>query len=61
MIPSGGGSIEEINCDDAENLCDSGAYNFDDIAEHCDYGPDGGQDLPDDFEWDEQSVFTKSN
>ena len=45
-------SIEEVNCDDAENLCESGAFDCDEIADYCDYGPDGG-DLPDDFDWDE--------
>jgi len=44
--------IEEVNCDDAENLCESGAFDCDEIADYCDYGPDGG-DLPDDFDWDE--------
>jgi hypothetical protein len=45
--------VEDIDCDDAENLCETGAYNCDDIADYCDYGPDDGQDLPDEFDWDE--------
>ena len=44
---------EDIDCDDAENLCETGAYICDDIADYCDYGPDDGQDLPDEFDWDE--------
>ena len=42
---------EEIDCDDAENLCEEGIYACDDIADYCDYGPDGGE-LPDEFDWD---------
>ena len=53
IIPSDDKPIEEIDCDNAEHLCETGAYNCDDLADFCDYGPDGGQDLPDDFEWDE--------
>ena len=45
--------VEDIDCDDAENLCETGAYICDDIADYCDYGPDDGQDLPDEFDWDE--------
>ncbi|MEI8323205.1 MAG: hypothetical protein WCG49_08865 [Actinomycetes bacterium] len=53
IIPNDDNPIEEIDCDNAEHLCETGAYNCDDLADFCDYGPDGGQDLPDDFEWDE--------
>ena len=53
IIPSDDESIEDIDCDDAENLCEMGAYICDDIADYCDYGPDDGQDLPDEFDWDE--------
>ena len=53
IIPSDEKPIEEIDCDNAEHLCETGAYNCDDLTDFCDYGPDGGQDLPDDFEWDE--------
>ena len=41
----------EIDCEDAENLCEEGTYACDDIADYCDYGPDGGE-LPDEFDWD---------
>lgn len=43
---------EEVDCEDAENLCESGAIDCDEIADYCDYGPDG-VDLPDEFDWDE--------
>ena len=43
---------EEVDCEDAENLCESGAVDCDEIADYCDYGPDG-LDLPDEFDWDE--------
>ena len=43
---------EEVDCEDAENLCESGAVDCDEIADYCDYGPDG-VDLPDEFDWDE--------
>ena len=42
---------EEIDCEDAENLCEEGIYPCDDIADYCDYGPDG-EELPDEFDWD---------
>jgi hypothetical protein len=42
---------EEIDCEDAENLCEEGIYPCDDIADYCDYGPDIGE-LPDEFDWD---------
>jgi hypothetical protein len=53
IIPSDDEPVEDIDCDDGENLCETGAYNCDDIADYCDYGPDDGQDLPDEFDWDE--------
>ena len=53
VIPVDDAPVEDIDCDDAENLCETGAYNCDDIADYCDYGPDDGQDLPDEFDWDE--------
>ena len=53
VVPSDDERVEEIECDDAENLCETGAFICDDIADYCDYGPDDGQDLPDEFDWDE--------
>lgn len=53
IIPSNDEPNQEIDCDDAENLCETGNYNCDDLADFCDYGPDDGQDLPDEFDWDE--------
>jgi hypothetical protein len=47
------GTDEEIDCENAEDLCDSGAYNCDDIADYCDIGPDDGSDIPDDWDWDQ--------
>ena len=44
---------DEIDCDNAEDLCDSGAFACDDIADYCDIGPADGSDLPDDYDWDE--------
>ncbi len=44
---------EEIDCDNAEDLCDSGAWACDDIADYCDIGPDDGSDIPDDWDWDQ--------
>lgn len=41
-------SGEEVDCDNAEDLCDSGEWACDDIADYCDYGPDDGSELPDD-------------
>ena len=46
------GTDEEIDCDDAEDLCDSGAWACDDIADYCDIGPDDGSELPEDWDWD---------
>ena len=43
---------DEIDCEEAENLCESGAYACDDIADYCDIGPDGLGELPDDYDWD---------
>lgn len=44
---------EEVDCDNAEDLCDSGAWACDDIADYCDIGPDDGSDIPDDWDWDQ--------
>ena len=42
----------DINCDDAEDLYDAG--NNDDLADYCDYGPDGEWDTEDDYDsWEE--------
>lgn len=43
---------DEIDCEEAENLCETGAYACDDIADYCDIGPDGLGELPDDYDWD---------
>jgi hypothetical protein len=42
----------EIDCVEAEELCDAGAYACDDIADYCDIGPDGLDELPDEYDWD---------
>jgi hypothetical protein len=42
----------EIDCEEAEDLCDIGAYACDDIADYCDIGPDGLGELPDEYDWD---------
>ena len=47
-----GGTQEEVDCDNAEDLCDSGAWACDDIADYCDIGPDDGSELPEDWDWD---------
>jgi hypothetical protein len=46
------GTDEEIDCDYAEDLCDSGEWACDDIADYCDIGPDDGSELPEDWDWD---------
>ena len=48
----GSTSSEEVDCDRAEELCDSGDWACDDIADYCDIGPDDGSELPDDWDWD---------
>ena len=48
-----GAADEEIDCDYAEDLCDSGEWACDDIADYCDIGPDDGSDIPDDWDWDQ--------
>jgi hypothetical protein len=53
LIPNEELPLEEIDCDNAEDLCESGIFDCDEIADYCDYGPDDGQDLPDEFDWDE--------
>lgn len=43
---------DDIDCDEAEELYDAGAP--DDIADYCDYGPDGEWDTEDDYDsWEE--------
>jgi hypothetical protein len=42
----------EIDCVEAEELCDAGEYACDDIADYCDIGPDGLDELPDEYDWD---------
>lgn len=46
-------SDDEVDCDQAEDICDAGDWACDDIADYCDYGPDDGSDLPDDWDWDQ--------
>ena len=46
-------SDEEVDCDQAEDICDAGDWACDDIADYCDYGPDDGSELPDDWDWDQ--------
>ena len=43
---------EGVDCDNAEDLCESGAWACDDIADYCDIGPDDGSELPEDWDWD---------
>ena len=43
---------DEIDCVDAESLCEEGVYACDDIADYCDIGPDGLEELPDEYDWD---------
>ena len=50
---SGSTSSEEVDCDQAEDLCDSGDWVCDDIADYCDIGPGDGSELPDDWDWDQ--------
>lgn len=46
-------SSDDIDCDQAEDLYDSGDVT-DDIADYCDYGPDGEWDTEDDYDsWEE--------
>ena len=43
---------DDIDCDEAEELYDAG--NTDDLADYCDYGPDGEWDTEDDYDsWEE--------
>lgn len=44
---------DEVDCDQAEDICDAGDWACDDIADYCDYGPDDGSELPDDWDWDQ--------
>jgi len=50
-LPEIPGGTDEVDCDNAEELCESGEWACDDIADYCDIGPDGGE-LPDEFDWD---------
>jgi hypothetical protein len=43
---------EETDCVDAESLCEEGALACDDLADHCDVGPDGLEERPDEYDWD---------
>ena len=53
IVPLDDEPAEDIDCDDAAELCETGAYICDDLADFCDYGPDDGQDISDEFEWEE--------
>ena len=53
VVPSDDEPAEDIDCDDAAELCETGAYICDDLADYCDYGPDDGQHIIDEFEWEE--------
>lgn len=45
--------FDEIDCEEAEyDLCDTGDWACDDIADYCDVGPDNDRGLPDDWDWD---------
>jgi hypothetical protein len=45
-------ALDDIDCDEAEELYDAG--NLDDLADYCDYGPDGEWDTEDDYDsWEE--------
>lgn len=50
-LPDLPGDANDVDCDNAEELCESGEWACDDIADYCDIGPDGGE-LPDEFDWD---------
>jgi len=52
-LPDSPFSEEEIDCEHAEDLCDSGEWACDDIADYCDIGPDDGSELPEDWDWDD--------
>ena len=43
---------DELDCVDAESLCEEGVYACDDIADYCDIGPDSLEELPDEYDWD---------
>lgn len=53
-LPSSGDpDPDEIDCEEAEyELCDTGRWACDDIADYCDVGPDRDSGLPDDWDWD---------
>ena len=42
----------EIDCVEAESLCESGDFKCDDIAETCGVGPDGLGEVPDEYDWE---------
>lgn len=50
-IPASRGP-EEIDCVDAESLCEEGVFGCDELADYCDVGPDGLEELPDEYDWD---------
>lgn len=52
-LPDLGSNIDEVDCEEAEDICDAGDWACDDIADYCDYGPDDGSELPDDWDWDQ--------
>lgn len=51
-LPDSGRDVEEVDCEEAETICDAGDWACDDIADYCDYGPDDGSELSDDWDWD---------
>jgi hypothetical protein len=53
IVPRDDEPAKDIHCDDAAELCETGAYICDDLTDYCDYGPDDGQDITDEFEWEE--------
>jgi hypothetical protein len=53
IVPRGDEPVEEIDCDDAAELCETGAYICNDLADFCDYDPDDSHDITDEFEWEE--------
>lgn len=52
-LPDLGSDVEEVDCEEAEDICDAGDWACDDIADYCDYGPDDGSELTDDWDWDQ--------
>jgi len=33
-------------------LCEEGVFGCDELADYCDVGPDGLEELPDEYDWD---------